>query len=231
MFRLPALLCFLSLIPLAARAEPTADARALLASAVATWASDVDRWSFVQHVEEYGRGGVTEVRVERFDPSRPDSRRWELLSINNQPPSVEQRRAFDARKNAKPRKRLLEPARYVDFDRVRIVRETAETVTLDVPLRGDVSFFIPFEAIGARLEIDRATSRIRRVEVGLVEEMRIAFGMARVTRLDMAFAIEPSTTNATDAPADQPTGRASASLTRFGRRVELSWSDFARVDS
>lgn len=215
------------------RAHAAPDARTLLATAVSKWADDVNGWTFVQHVRERQRDGTDQVRVERFHPSRPDAQRWELISIDGRTPSAEQQRAFDARKNRKPRKRIAEPLRYIDFDRIAVLGETDETVSLEVPLRGDLSFFIPFEAVAVRVEIDRETATLRRLDVGLRHEMRIAFGLARVSRLDLQFEIEPESGGSlkTGGTPGIPAVRASAVMLRFGRRAEISWSGFERVRS
>ncbi len=223
---LPLLLVLLALVPSAGADE----SRELLTRAVAQWRADFDRWSFVQHVREYRGKHVTEVRVERFDPTQPDSHRWQLVSIDGREPTAAEQRSFDARKNSKPRKRLSDPIHYIDFEGVRVHAQDRNTVTLDVPLREDASFFVPFETIAARVQIDRETHSIRRLEVGLTREMRIAFGLARVTRLAMEFEVHPRA--ASDGPAGvDPVGSASASMTKFGRRAEISWSDFTRAGS
>ena len=188
----------------------------------------------MQHVHEYKGDTLREVRAERFDPSQPDARRWQLLSINDRPPTPQECRAFDARKNAKPRKRVLSPLSYVDMDRIRVVDQNDQTVTLDVPLRGDVSLFIPFEAISARVEIDRRSRTLSRLEVGLAREMCIAFGLARVTRLAMNVQMQEDPARQDEATAmgtAQPHAQASATMKKLGRRVEFTWSGFSRVRS
>ena len=205
----------------------------LLTAAVDKWSDDVQRWSFVQHVREYRGGEVAEEREERFDPSKPDAERWQLLSINDRAPTAREKRAFDERKNRKPRQRVADPLRYIDLERVSVVDENDTCITFEVPLRSDLSVFIPFETIAARVEVDRRSRCIRRLEIGLLREMRIAFGLARVTRLDMEFDLAPDAADAgaSGAPAatEGASGRASATLSKLGRRVEISWSDFARV--
>lgn len=223
---LPLLLALLAAAPIA-RADAS---RELLTRAVARWRSDFDRWTFTQHVREFRGDQVSEERVERFDPTRPDSSRWQLVSIDGRAPTAGERRDFDARKNSKPRKRLSDPLHYIDFEGVRVREEDADSVTLDVPLREDASIFVPFETIAARVQIDRSTGAIRRLEVGLTREMRIAFGLARVTHLAMEFDIDVRSATGSPGGAD-PVGRASASMTKFGRRAEIRWSDFARAGS
>lgn len=223
----------LLLLVLSAGPAAAGDPRELLRTAVEKWAEEIDRWSFVQHVREYRGDTVRETRRERFDPSQPDASRWALLEINGRPPTAEELEAFDQRKNARPRMRFEAPARYVDFKRVRVVEASDEMITFDVPLRGDVSLFVPFEDILARVVVEKDTAIIRRVELGLREEMRIAFGLARVMKLDLdlrlhdaAFLTDPG---APASPARPPDGHASATISKFGRRADITWTDFVRV--
>jgi hypothetical protein len=212
-----------------------ADRVSLLRSAIEQWADEVDRWSFVQHVREYRGDQLRETRVEHFDPSQPDKSRWRLLEINGRAPTRREQREFDARKNAKPRVRLDEPAKYTDFEHVTIALETADSVLFDVPLRKDVSLFVPFEDLSAQVEVDKKSATIRQATIGLRREMRIAFGLARVSKLELAFdlqealAQEPVENSQTDENAG-PNNRASATITKLGRRVEITWSDFVRLD-
>ncbi|MGH8016994.1 MAG: hypothetical protein ACREIA_01680 [Opitutaceae bacterium] len=227
MFRLPALLALLSTAAVHAADD---DALSLLNEAVKKWADEADHWSFVQHVREFRDGEVREERRERFDPSQPDSSRWELLEINGREPTDEELQDFDNRKNRKPRKRFEEPAEYIDFERVTISDETDDWIEFVVPLRGDLSLFIPFEDVAARVKVDRRTSAIRKINAGLLEEMRIFFGIARVTALEMEFTFHDTTAGGSNGPAElQPRGKATAAMYKWGRYAELRWSDFARV--
>src|SRR5882757_11110012 len=77
----------------------------LLDEAVHRWLAGKDDWAFTQRARTLqDDGSVKEERLERFDPSRPDSQRWHLLEMNGQPPTEEQRHQWQDRKNQKPRK-------------------------------------------------------------------------------------------------------------------------------
>ena len=71
----------LALVPLTAvRAAPPA----LLSQAVDRWIGERNQWAFTQFVREFDGTLVAEERHERYDPSQPGEKRWQLLSVNGQ---------------------------------------------------------------------------------------------------------------------------------------------------
>lgn len=80
MRRLPALLLFLALTPAAAVAE---DYAGLFEDAVSrvTWEYP-ENWAFTET-----RHGKEKTEIGRYDPSKPDGERWELVSVDGRTPT------------------------------------------------------------------------------------------------------------------------------------------------
>jgi len=84
-----ALLALISLLsPGLALAQPELVERALRSLDRA----DARRWAFTETITENGT-----TRVARHDPTRPEDERWTLVTVDEQPPTDEQREAFAAR--------------------------------------------------------------------------------------------------------------------------------------
>jgi len=76
----------------------------LLAKALQRWIAGQGDLAFTQRTRIFlSDGGVKEERVERYDPSLPDSRRWRLIEVNGLTATTEQRERWEARKNGRPR--------------------------------------------------------------------------------------------------------------------------------
>jgi hypothetical protein len=198
----------------------------LLREAIDQWSAERDAWAFTQTVREFDEAGRSRTRIERYDPTRGDVERWNLVSIDGRPPTDREVAAFRKRKGAKKNRRTKAPSDYVDFARVAVLVEHADSIQYAVPLREDVSRLIPLEQLTVVITVDRLRRTVRHLSISLDDPLRIALGLARVS--DLNFDIRFDT--ADDAPAEaQPSGVAEASVSRFGRRAEFSWTDFERV--
>lgn len=225
------LLCVRALAPfLLWTAAASAATPALLEKALQPWMGERDAWAFTQQVREFDQRGVKEERVERYDPSKPDSARWTLVRLNGRTPTPAEAAAFVERKGRK-RTSNRTIADYLDLENARVQEETATSVRFEVPLRS-ISHLVPVDKVSLLVTVDRRTREIEKVSAELREPLRIAFGIAQVT--DMVFDLEiehESGERASPAgPASaRPSGEAQATLVKFGRRAEFSWSDFTRV--
>src|SRR5437762_1934056 len=86
-----------------------ADASPLLQSAVEKWLGERDHWAFTQRAVEYDRDGTTHERLERYDPSLAGNARWKLLALDGNPPTSEQRAAWEKKKFKKNRRKFDSP--------------------------------------------------------------------------------------------------------------------------
>src|ERR1700689_4145484 len=63
-----------------------AEVPAPLATAIQRWTAGRGDMAFTQETKRFrSDGGLKDDRVERFDPSLPDSRRWRLIEVNGVP--------------------------------------------------------------------------------------------------------------------------------------------------
>jgi hypothetical protein len=218
------LFCFL--------ASATSAAPSLLERAVESWLGERDHWAFTQRAVEYDGERPSE-RVERYDPSQPGERRWELLMINGHRPSDAERAAWARKKFRKNHRRFDRPlGDYFDFPRARVVEETPQAVKYDVPLRSDQSWLFPIDKVRVSVTVNKETQALEHLSANVREPFKVLLGLARVLGGDVDLSFLNFEADATPAPeSTQPTGTARATVTRLGERVEFTWSDFKRVSA
>jgi hypothetical protein len=204
-------------------AEPAAP----LERAVESWLGERDHWAFTQRATEY-RDGQPHERLERFDPSQPGNQRWRLIAIDGKPPTPQQQAAWEKRKFKKnPRKFDSPIGDYFDFEHAKVVREDAKTIHYTVPLQANPSWLFPTDKVDVLVSVNKETRALEHLTAHVREPFKVLLGIARITggTLDLGFEdsvdAEPS--------AAQPTGTARVSVSRFGERVDFTWSDFKRV--
>jgi hypothetical protein len=204
----------------------------LLREAAGHWLDERDHWAFTQLAREYDGGQLKRERLERYDPSRPDRERWELLRLNGRSPTAEEKADLTERKNRKRRRQTTPIAEHFDFERARLLAEDRRTVRYELPLRSSNAWLFPIEKVTLELTIDKPTRAITQVQARIQEPFRVALGLARVLDLDLDVQTElpPSGAPTADPAAAKPNGTARAVVTKFGDRVEYEWSDFQRVE-
>ncbi len=234
-FRISSARRALSILLLAAAATSAAPSSTppLLEAAVEHWIAAKSEWALTQRTRTFnGDGTVKEDRVERYDPSQPDNQRWHLISINGADPTPQQREHWEHRRNSKPRKHTEKsPREYLDFEHAILDHQTATECRYAVALRPEAARLIDVDKLDVEISVDRKTQTIERVNAGLSEPVRVAFGLARIIEiaLDVRFDLDEPPKD--DAPPDggKATGTGHATLTKFGDRAEYDWSDFTRV--
>lgn len=214
----PALL--LSLVPLAATAV---DAPPLLTEVADKMADERQHWAFTQFARETKGDKVIE-RLERYDPSRGDAHRWELLKLNGHTPTAQESEEWSRKKNRTRGKAPKTLEDYADLSQARVKSEDADSVTYEIPLRSSAGGLFPGNKIGLTLTVNKETKEIERARAGITEPFKIALGLAKVIDLDLDLEMEDE-----GAKADQPQGTATAVVNKLGKRVEYHWSDFKRV--
>lgn len=211
----------------ASAAEP-----ALLREAAGHWLDERDHWAFTQLAREYDGGRLRRERLERYDPSRPDRERWELLRLDGRAPTPGEKAELTERKNKKRRKHTTPVADYFDFARAVVVAEDRHSVRYELPLRSNNAWIFPIEKVALTLTIDKPTRAITQVQARIQEPFRVALGLARVLDIDLDVQTElpPEDEPTADPAAAKPNGTARVVVTKFGDRVEYEWSDFRRVE-
>lgn len=201
---------------------------ALLQQVANNWIDERDHWAFTQLVREFDGKKLKQERVERYDPSRGNALRWQLISVDGRAPTNEERAAWDARKNKKNRKPRPGIGENFDFTKAKVVEETPQIIRYELPLRSSVDWLFPISKVELVVTINKTGPSLEQVQARISEPFRVALGLARVLDIDLDVQMQPPPT---PDPADaKPSGTARAVVTKWGDRVEYFWSDFKRVD-
>lgn len=213
-------------LPLAARAEGPA----LLVEAVTQWAGERDHWAFKQSVREFDGETVKQERRETYDPSRPFAQRWALLAIDGRRPTAEERIAWDKRKNKKRRRDVRPLVEYFDFERARLLEQTAQSLRYEVPLRSSTNWLFSVEKVNLAITVNTAARAVERIDATIDEPFKVALGLARVLDFDLELHLPPRGPDEKAGPAgSEPNGDVHAVIHKFGQRVEYRWHEFKRV--
>ncbi|MDP3069671.1 MAG: hypothetical protein Q8N18_05250 [Opitutaceae bacterium] len=223
------MLC-LALFPAGLRAAVPA----LVAAALEQWEAGHEDLAFTQKTRVLADDGkVKEERIERYDPSLPDSRRWRLISIDGQPATAEQRQKWETAKNRKARKKVAKaPSEYLDLEHAALIEDLPASARFEIALRPDVARLLAVEKISVIITIDKESGRIAHIAATLRQPIRVLLGLARITDLDLDVGLEPTGED----PA-RPSGEIAAgstahvALSRLGSPLEYHWSEFKRVTS
>jgi hypothetical protein len=223
-FRLPALLFFLLLVTgLRAEVPP------LLQEVADKLAKERQHWAFTQFVREFDGDRVVLERLERYDPARGQARRWQLLKLNGKTPTAAEVETWSKRKNRPPKRAPKPVAEYIDLEHARVHEENAETISYEVPFRRSAGGLFPGDKVDLTLTINKKSRAIERAQVSIDESFKVALGLAQVIDLDLDLEMPDG-----DAPAhpasEKPLGSASATVNKFGKRIEYRWTEFTRHD-
>jgi hypothetical protein len=222
---------FIALLLLAPLASAQTLTPPLLRKAVEKWMGERDNWAFTLHVREFDGGNVKEERTERYDPSKPGIERWQLLTVNGNPPT-ETRRAEWQKHKTKKRKSPGKPLDdYLEFEQAKIVKATDKTVCYHIPLRNNSAWLFPVDKVDLRVTVDRSTYAVEDIVAGIDEPFKVALGLARVLDVDFDMQMNPPVGSAVaaDPAMAKPDGTAKVVVNKLGERIEYAWSDFKRV--
>jgi hypothetical protein len=216
-----------------AAADLRADIPPLLARAIERWDEGKGELAFTQETKRYRADGeLRDDRTERFDPSLPDSRRWTLLTVNGVPASERQRDSWEARKNGRPRRKVVEtPARYLDLEHAVRVSETPTIVRFRVPLLPNAQHLVDVAGVAVVITVDKQTGNVSRVGAVLRQAVHTLFGLAEITDLDVDLHLDPDSEPADSRDEVLPGSSARVKLSELGRPVEYDWTEFKRVTS
>lgn len=213
-------------LQLAARAEGPA----LLVEAVTQWAGERDYWAFTQTVKEFDDETVKQERWETYDPSRPFAQRWALLAIDGRRPTAEERAAWDKRKNKKRRREARPLVEYFDFERAKLLEQTAQSLRYAVPLRSSTNWCFSVEKVNLAITVNKSARAVERIDATIDEPFKVALGLARVLDFDLELHLQPRGPDEKGGPAGaEPNGDVHAVIHKFGQRVEYRWHEFKRV--
>jgi hypothetical protein len=205
---------------------------ALLSEAIQRWTAGQEEWAFTQQTRSFQADGeVKEERVERYDPSLPDDRRWRLVELNGQPATDEQRKKWESRKNSKPRTKVNEsPSKYLNLEHAMLIGETPKDARFRVPLRPEAQRLLNVQDIEVVITVDKQSGSIDSVGAALREPIRVLLGLAQITDLDVDFRINPTDEGSPSEPDEVlPGSTARVMISKLGKPVEYNWTDFKRV--
>lgn len=199
----------------------------LLRQVAGNWLDEQDRWAFTQRVLEYDGKVRKQERVESYDPSRGSASRWLLVSIDGRRPTPKEWQEWHDRKYRRAQRPRNSVADKFDFEKARVLEETADSVRYELPLRGNLEWLFPISKVELIVTITKAGPALEQVQARISEPLKVALGLARILDIDLDVQMEPPPPQS---PAEaKPSGSARAVVSRFGDRVEYSWSDFRRV--
>jgi hypothetical protein len=210
----------------------------LLQEAFENWAQGKDDLSFVQRTRFLNDdGSLKEERLERYDPSLPDNKRWELLEMNGKTPSDSQRERIQDRRNKKPRKKANKPLEeYFELETAKVMENGQDMVRYEVAVRPEAARLIAVDKLSVGISVRKDTKTIERIVAGLTEPMRIAMGVAKVTDIDLDLRFddedESSAKDKNKKSAEPPSeadGTARVVMSKLGNRAEYTWGEFKRV--
>jgi hypothetical protein len=213
-------------------AELTGAVPPLLAQALEQWKAGHGDIACTQHTRVLDdRGRVKTSRVERYDPSLPDAQRWRLLEIDGKPPTEQQRKEWETRKNRKPRKKGgAEPEQYLEFEHAVAVEMTDRIARYEVNLRPETARLINVEKLSILITVDRETGALLHISAMLREPIRVLLGLAKITDVDLNVSFEAADADGPPAANEVQIGSsARVRLSKFGDPTEYRWSDFKRV--
>ncbi|WP_221031524.1 hypothetical protein [Actomonas aquatica] len=203
----------------------------LLIEALGNWDRGGSELAFTQETRILERdGSIKETRLERYDPSKPDHERWALLAVDGREPTADDIERIQDRRNNKPRKKPMRPlGEYLDYSTIDVVAEDADTITYQVLADNGSAFLVDLEQLQVLLTIDKATADIVNIGAQLRDDMKIAFGIARVTGLNIDVDILPDESTEATAGELGDESHASAEMRKWGRPYEFTWTDLERV--
>lgn len=209
-------------------AEPPAQ---LLRQAVGSWLGERDHWAFTQRAVEH-TGGTLHERLERYDPSRPGEARWQLLQIDGKPPTPAQRQKWAKQKFKHHAHFKVDPqlADFFDFKDAHLVGQTPTLARFNVPLRRDKNWLFPVDKVAVRVTINKQTHALEHLSANVREPFKVLLGLAHVLGGNVDLNFLPFADGGTGPASAEPRGKATVSVTRFGERIDFTWSNFKRVE-
>ncbi len=225
------LIFFIFLVSLGLGLRANAGSSPLLNRAAEPWLAEGDHWAFTVQVKQFAGTDVKEVRVERFDPSKPGAARWELVTVDGNPPTPERLLAWQKAKAKKHWRGSKALADYFDFENIRVVEAKGSSISYALPIRSNHAWLLPLDRIDLTVTVNRTTHAIEGVRAAIDQPFHTALGLARIIEVNFDLKLSPAHAPvAVVTPANaRPTGPAHMVIAKLGERIEYDWSDFHRV--
>ena len=211
-----------------------AETPVLLAKAIAQWAAGREDLAFTQQTRFFlDDGTVKKERVERYDPSLPDSRRWRLMQVDGQSATADERQKWETAKNGKARKKVVKsPAEYLDLAHATVLHTSLKDTRYQIGLRPEAARLLAVENIAVVVTVDKESGSIAGIAATLRQPIRVLLGLARITGLDIDVHMELADEDSAQASGEVQAGStAHVTMSKLGNPMEYNWSDFKRVAS
>ena len=201
--------------------------QALFSDAYGKLGADTDRWAYTETTR-----GLEDKRVwvTRVDPSKPESDRSVLLTVDDRTPTPAdlERWRNDGGDVPKPLGDIPPLATLVDLKDLRVANDDVTTVVFELPLKSDSAEF-PAEKFQTLFRVNKSQRAFEEVTVKLRDSFRVA-GVLKVTEAGLVARFQ------TLDPAHPPQavllkggGAARIVLVKVARDFETKRSDFTRV--
>ncbi len=204
----------------------------MLAGALKRWSAEQGELAFTQQTRRFlPDGRMKDERIERYDPSLPDSRRWRLVEVNGVPATDQQRQKWESWKNGRPRRKVdKSPLDYLDLDHAGLMGETPRNLRYRVPIRPEAQRLVSLDDIDLVVTVDKQSGNVAGIGAVLRGPIRVLLGLARITELDVDIRMRPTDDATSRVPDDVDSGStARMKVSKLGSPVEYSWSEFKRV--
>ncbi|HZZ18067.1 MAG TPA: hypothetical protein VFE25_01800 [Opitutaceae bacterium] len=209
-----------------------AETSPLLSGALQRWLAGQGDLAFTEHTRVFHRdGSLKEERVERFDPSQPENRRWRLVELGGVPITEAQSARWEAKKNAKPRQKVdKSPIELFDLDHAVQIGDAPTMARFRVPVRSPIPHLVPTNEIEVVVTVDKKTGSVAGIGAALREPIPVLLGVVRITDLDVNLHIHPEANAlASDSEGVEPGSTARMTISKLGYSMQYNWSDFTRV--
>lgn len=212
-------------------AQIRADVPTLLATAMQKLVTEDDQWAYTQVIRRTDReGGDT---VARFDPTKPNGEKWELLQLRGHAPSNAEAGRWCRRRGGEINQtdgRVL--AELLDLDRATVAVETPTSIRFKVPLKKNTIARVPTENFVAFAEISRADQSIQRFSIFLRQAVRLVGGAAEIQTAQGEVTFHTMDESACTRPTRiVASGTGQALFKRVNRSAEILYTDQRRVKS
>lgn len=226
--------CWLGLLCGVLLSVAHAETPPLLAKAMVQWTSGEGELAFTQQSQVFHDDGrVKEERIERYDPSLPDRSRWQLIEVDGQTATSEQREKWETWKNGRPRKKAMKsPSDYLDLEHATLLDESPTQARFEMSFLPATARLLAVEKIAIVITVDQASGSIVRISATLRQPIRVLLGLARITDLDLDVRVERTDDDTNPKSGAVIAGSmAHVTLSKLGTPMEYRWSDFRRVSA
>lgn len=208
-----------------------AEIPSLLAAAMQKLVTEDDQWAYTQVIRRTDReGGDT---VARFDPSKPQGAKWELIKLRGKAPSNAEADRWCRRRGGEVSQtdgRAL--ADLLDLEHASITVETPTSVRFKVPLKKNTIARVPTENFIAFAEIDRGDQSIVRFSIFLRQAVRLIGGAAEIQSAQGEVTFQTVDESACTRPTRIiASGSGQALFKKVNRSAEILYTDQRRVKS